>query len=55
MKATGMVRKVDEQGRVVLPMDLRSALGIEKKTALEIYIENGQIILKKHKQYLTCD
>ena len=38
MKSTGIVRKVDELGRVVLPIELRRSLDIEEKDALEIYV-----------------
>ena len=48
MKSTGIVRKVDDLGRVVLPKELRRTLGIEEKDALEIYIDNDKIILKKY-------
>lgn len=48
MKATGIVRKVDELGRVVLPIELRRTLNIEVKDALEIYVDGGTIILKKY-------
>lgn len=48
MKSTGIVRKVDDLGRVVLPKELRRTLGIEEKDALEIYIDNKNIILKKY-------
>lgn len=49
MKATGMVRKVDELGRVVLPIELRRTFEISEKDALEIYTEgNDTIILKKY-------
>ncbi len=47
MKSTGIVRKVDELGRVVMPMELRRTLGIEKKDPLEIYVDGETIILKK--------
>jgi transcriptional pleiotropic regulator of transition state genes len=47
MKATGIIRKVDELGRVVLPIELRRTLDIEEKTDLEIYTENNAIILRK--------
>ena len=52
MKSTGIVRKVDELGRIVLPIELRRTLDIEIKDALEIYVENGSIILKKYEP--TC-
>lgn len=48
MKSTGIVRKVDELGRVVLPIELRRTLGIEEKNALEIFIDNDKIILSKY-------
>ena len=47
MKATGIVRKVDELGRVVLPIELRRNLDIKEKDALEIYVDEDKIILKK--------
>lgn len=48
MKATGIVRKLDELGRVVLPIELRRTLGIAQKDALEIYVDQEMIILKKY-------
>ena len=48
MKSTGIVRKVDELGRVVLPIELRRTLGIEEKNALEIFIDQDKIILSKY-------
>lgn len=48
MKSTGIVRKVDELGRVVLPIELRRTLDIEEKDALEIYVDGSTIILKKY-------
>lgn len=48
MKSTGIVRKVDELGRIVLPMELRKSLDIDNKDSLEIYIEGDSIILKKY-------
>lgn len=48
MKSTGIVRKVDELGRIVLPIELRRTLGIAEKDALEIYVDQGLIILKKY-------
>ena len=47
MKKTGITRKVDELGRIVIPMELRNKLKIDEKDALEIYLENNSIILKK--------
>ncbi|PKM79232.1 MAG: AbrB family transcriptional regulator [Firmicutes bacterium HGW-Firmicutes-13] len=48
IKSTGIVRKVDELGRVVIPIELRRTLGIEEKDALEIYVDAEKIILKKY-------
>lgn len=48
MKGTGIIRKVDELGRIVLPIELRRTLGIEVKDSLEIFVEGQNIILKKH-------
>ena len=47
MKSTGIVRKVDELGRIVLPIELRRTLDISEKDALEIYVEGDSIILRK--------
>ena len=48
LKSTGIVRKVDELGRVVIPIELRRTLGIGEKDALEIYVDGDRIILKKY-------
>ena len=48
MKSTGIVRKVDELGRIVLPSELRKVLNINIKDALEIYVSGDSIILKKY-------
>ena len=48
MKSTGIVRKVDELGRVVLPIELRRTLEIAERDSLEIYVEGSTIILKKY-------
>ncbi|MBO1004737.1 AbrB/MazE/SpoVT family DNA-binding domain-containing protein [Pseudogracilibacillus auburnensis] len=54
MKSTGIVRKVDELGRVVIPIELRRTLGINIKDELEIYVDGNQICLKKHDPANTC-
>lgn len=54
MKSTGIVRKVDELGRVVIPIELRRTLGIEQKDSLEIYVDEDKIILKKYMPNMTC-
>lgn len=48
MKSTGIVRKVDELGRIVLPIELRRTLDISERDALEIYVDEDRIILKKY-------
>jgi len=48
MKSTGIVRKVDELGRVVLPIELRRTMDIVEKDALEIFVDGNSIILKKY-------
>jgi len=47
MKSTGIVRRVDELGRVVLPIELRNKFGITEKDPMEIYVDGSSIILKK--------
>lgn len=48
MKSTGILRHVDELGRVVLPIELRRALEIEEKDLLEIFVDEDKIILRKY-------
>ena len=48
MKATGLVRRVDELGRIVLPIELRRTLEIEERDALEVYVDGSSIVLKKY-------
>jgi transcriptional pleiotropic regulator of transition state genes len=48
VKSTGIVRKVDELGRVVLPIELRRNLNIQEKDSLEIFVDDEKIILKKY-------
>ena len=56
MKSTGIVRKVDELGRVVLPIEMRRTLDISEKDALEIYVEGENIILRKYQAACVfCD
>lgn len=56
MKSTGIVRKVDELGRIVLPIELRRTLGIEDRDALEIYVEENTVILRKYQpSCVFCD
>lgn len=48
MKSTGIVRKVDELGRIVLPIELRRTLDITERDALEIYVDGSAIVLRKY-------
>jgi len=48
MKDTGIIRRVDELGRIVLPMELRKSMGIEVKDPINISVEDGKIILQKN-------
>ena len=48
MKSTGIVRKVDELGRIVLPIELRRTLSIAERDSMEIYVEGNSIVLKKY-------
>lgn len=52
MKSTGIVRKLDELGRITLPIELRRNLHINEKDPLEIFVDDDKIILKK---YEPCD
>jgi len=55
MKSTGIVRKVDELGRVVIPIELRNQFQIAEKDPIEIYVDGSSIILKKYeKSCLFC-
>lgn len=56
MKSTGIVRKVDELGRIVLPIEMRRTLDIAERDALEIYVEGESIILRKYQPAcIFCD
>lgn len=56
MKSTGIVRKVDELGRIVLPIELRRTLDIAERDALEIYVDGPAIVLKKYQPAcIFCD
>ncbi|MDR1953192.1 MAG: AbrB/MazE/SpoVT family DNA-binding domain-containing protein [Clostridiales Family XIII bacterium] len=48
MKAIGIVRKVDELGRIVLPKELRTTFDIKREDPLEIFVDDDSIILKKY-------
>lgn len=48
MKSTGIVRKLDELGRITLPIELRRTLGVGERDALEIFVQDDQIVLTKY-------
>ncbi|MFK3939025.1 AbrB/MazE/SpoVT family DNA-binding domain-containing protein [Alkalihalobacillus sp. NPDC078783] len=54
MKSTGIVRKLDQLGRIVIPKELRNMLEIEIKTPLAILVDGEQIILEKYQPYRAC-
>jgi len=47
MKDTGIIRRIDDLGRIVIPIEIRKRFGIEKRDPLEIYIKGDRIILGK--------
>ena len=53
MKSTGIVRKIDDLGRVVLPMELRNKLKIKEKDPIEIYVDGSSIVLRKFEPNCT--
>ena len=48
IKSTGIIRKIDSLGRIVLPMELRNKLGVMEKDPIEILVDGSSIILKKY-------
>jgi AbrB family transcriptional regulator, transcriptional pleiotropic regulator of transition state genes len=54
MKSTGIVRKIDELGRVVLPKELRRTLEIEKSDSVEIFVDGESVILRKYQPGNAC-
>lgn len=48
MKSTGIVRNLDQLGRIVIPIEMRKQFDLGEKDPVEIYIEDNKIILKKH-------
>lgn len=52
MKATGIIRRVDELGRVVIPIEIRNQFNIVEKDPIEIFVDNSSIVLRKYE--LNC-
>ena len=48
MKSTGIIRKVDELGRIVFPIEIRRTLDIAERDELEIYLDDDKVVLKKY-------
>ncbi|MGN1129182.1 MAG: AbrB/MazE/SpoVT family DNA-binding domain-containing protein [Candidatus Flemingiibacterium sp.] len=48
MKSTGIVRRIDELGRIVLPIELRNKMDIKTRDSVEIFVDEDKIILKKY-------
>ncbi|MCL2518552.1 MAG: AbrB/MazE/SpoVT family DNA-binding domain-containing protein [Oscillospiraceae bacterium] len=48
MKSTGIVRKIDELGRIVLPIEIRNTMDIKNRDSIEIFVSDDKIILKKY-------
>lgn len=48
MKSTGMVRKIDDLGRIVIPVEIRNNMDIKNRDALEIFVDGDKIILSKY-------
>ncbi|OQR56409.1 AbrB/MazE/SpoVT family DNA-binding domain-containing protein [Bacillus sp. CDB3] len=57
MKNTGVVRKADELGRVVIPVELRRTLGIAEGTALDFHVDGENMVLRKQEKscFVTGD
>ncbi|KYG33414.1 AbrB/MazE/SpoVT family DNA-binding domain-containing protein [Priestia endophytica] len=54
MKSTGIVRKVDHLGRIVIPKELRMALSLDNRDPVEIFVDGEQIVLKKYHHSQAC-
>ena len=50
MKNTGVIRSIDNQGRIVIPSEIRNTMGLNEGIAMEFYIDNGNIVLKKYEE-----
>ena len=56
MKSTGIVRRIDELGRIVLPVELRRTLDIGERETMEIFVDGSSIVLKKYSPAcIFCD
>lgn len=48
MKSTGVIRKIDELGRIVIPKEVRKTLEIDIRDSVEIYVEGNSVLLRKY-------
>lgn len=56
MKSTGIVRRIDELGRIVIPIEIRRNLGLAERDSVELFTEGDRIILQKYQDAcLFCD
>jgi len=56
MKATGIIRRIDDLGRIVLPAELRRSMDIGDKENMEIFVDGSNIVLKKYRpSCIFCD
>lgn len=55
MRATGIVRRVDDLGRVVIPKEIRRSMGIREGEPLEIYLENDAVVFRRYSYKLTAE
>jgi stage V sporulation protein T len=55
MRATGIVRRVDDLGRVVIPKEIRRSMGIREGEPLEIYLENDAVIFRRYSYNLVAE
>lgn len=52
MKATGIVRRVDDLGRIVIPKEIRRNIGVQEGTPMELFTDGNKLVIQK---YETCD
>ena len=54
MKSTGIIRKIDNLGRIVLPIEIRKMFDINKNTPIEIFVDGNNIMLAKKDVFNKC-
>lgn len=54
MKSTGITRKIDDLGRLVIPAELRRVLNIKENDMMEFYVEDDKVVVKKYKSAMEC-